>query len=64
MLCATGKTCWHGDARLLEGRLGNIAQKGLVKRLEGLFGIGQHIPGGCLALVDAQVVIGVDQRAR
>ena len=61
MLCTTGKTGGHGNTGLVEGGLGDIAQEGLVERLERLFGIGQHIPSGRLALVHTQIVITVDK---
>lgn len=61
MLSAARKAGWHGNAGLLERGLRNIAEEGLIERLEGLVGIGQHVPGGCLAFVDAEVVIAVDE---
>ena len=64
VLGTTGKALGHGNASFIEGGLGDVAQEGLVERLQGLFGIGQHVPCGGLALVDAQVIVAVDQRAR
>ena len=63
MLRATGKTGWHGDAGLLERGLGDVAQEGLVEGLQRLVGIGEHVPRGGLALVDAEVIVAVDEGA-
>ena len=62
MLGTTGKAGRHGDACLLERRLGNVAQESLVEGLQGLVSIGQHVPCRRLALIDAQVVVTIDQR--
>ena len=40
MFGTTGKTLRHGDARLLVGGLGNVAEEGLVERFQRLVGIG------------------------
>jgi len=63
VLGPTGKPGWHGDARLLERGLGNIAQEGLVEGLQGLVGIGQHVPCSRLTLVNTEVIVGIHQRA-
>ena len=62
MFGPTGKALWHGDARLVESGLGDVAEESLIERLQGLVGIGQHIPGGRLTLKNAQVIVAVDQR--
>lgn len=63
VLGTTGKALGHGNARFIEGGLGDVAQEGFIERPQGLVGIGEHVPCGCLALVDAQVIVAVDQRA-
>ena len=62
MFGPAGKTLWHGDARLVESGLGDVAEESLIERLQRLVGIGQHIPGRRLTLKDAQVIVAVDQR--
>ena len=62
MLGAAGEALRHGDACLLEGGLGNVAQEGLVEGFQRLVGVGQYVPGRRLALIDAEIVIAVDQR--
>jgi len=64
VLGTTGKALGHGNARFIEGGLGNVAQEGFIERLQGLVGIGEHVPCGGLALEDAQVIVAIDQRAR
>lgn len=63
VLGTAGKALGHGNAGLLERGLGNVAKEGLVEHLEGLVGIGEHVPGGGLALVHAEVVVAVYQAA-
>ena len=64
VLCTAGEAGGHGDTGLIEGGLGDIAQEGLIEGLQGLLGIGEHVPSGGLAFVDTEVVITIDQRAR
>ena len=40
------------------------AEESLVEGLQWRILIREHIPGGCLALEDSQIVVAVDQRAR
>ena len=63
MLRATGETLRHSYACLLENRLRDVTKESLVERLQRLVHIGEHIPGGRLALENTQIVVGVDQAA-
>ena len=60
----TGKSRRHRDTCLLESRLRNIPQKRLVKRLQRLLRIRQHIPRCRLTLKHPQVVVRVHQTSR
>ena len=64
VLCTASEAGGHGDTGLIEGGLGDITQEGLIEGLQGLLGIGEHVPCGGLAFVDTEVVITIDQRAR
>ena len=62
MFGTTGKALRHGDACLIEGGLGDIAEESLVERFQGLVGIGEHVPGCRLTLEYAEVIVAIDQR--
>ena len=62
MLRPTGKPRRHRNTCLLERCLGDITQESLVKRLQGLFRIGQHVPGSRLTLIHTEVIVRVHQR--
>ena len=61
VLCTAGEAGGHGDAGLVKGGLGDVAQEGLIEGFQGLLGIGEHVPCGGLAFVDTEVVIGIDK---
>ena len=61
MFRPTSKPRWHGNPRLLEHRLGDIAQERLIEGLQRLFRIGQHIPRRRLTLKHAEVVVRIHQ---
>ena len=64
VLRTKGETARHGYARLLESRLRDVAEEGLVERLQRLVRVRKHVPRSRLALVDAKVVVAVDEAAR
>ena len=61
MFCSTSESRRHGNPRLLKCRLRNIPQERLVKGLQGLIRISQHIPCRCLAFIHTQVIVAVHQ---
>ena len=63
MLSTTGKAGRHGNATFLKGSLRDIPKKSLVKCLQRLVGISQHVPRRRLTLIYTQVVVAIYQRA-
>ena len=61
MLSTAGKASRHCNPSLFECCLGYVTQECLVKRLQGLVGIGEHIPSGSFAFINAEVVVAVYQ---
>ena len=54
----------HGYAGLLKSRLRDVSKEGLIERLQRLVSVRKHVPRSRLALVDAKVVVAVDEAAR
>ena len=64
MLGSAGKAGWHPVFTCLIRLLRNISQESLVKLLQWLILIRQHIPCCRLALINPQVVVTVHQTSR
>ena len=63
MLSPACKACRHSVFGLLVCLLRNVAQECLVKCLQRLFGVCQHVPCRGLTLIYAEVIVAVNQRA-